>query len=118
MFAIALQLFFYKGLACSRIILRFDYAVDYPVESVKSCYGYYPLLYYDYRGHGTKVLLKKYMTLSFEDLEYKETYMPDLSGPNDEVHKMPSFLINQEGFMSLLNTAFRATLVVFFLGAT
>jgi hypothetical protein len=54
------------------------------------------------------------MTPSFEDLEHKETYMPSLSGPNEEVHKMPSFLISEEGFMSLLNTVFRATLVVFY----
>ena len=91
-----------------RIILQFDYAIDHPVESVKSCCSYYPLLYHDYRpvskfrGHGTKVLSRKNITPSFEDLEHKETYMPSLSGPNEEVHKMPSFLISEEGFMSYL----------------
>ena len=54
------------------------------------------------------------MTLSFEDLEHKETYMPSFSGPNEEVYKIPSFLISEEGFMSLLNTVFTATLVLYY----
>jgi len=91
-----------------RIILWFDNAIDHPVKSVKSCCSYYPLLYHDYRpvfkfrGHGTKVLSRKNITPSFEDSEHKEIYVPSLSGSNEEVHKMPSFLISEEGFMYLL----------------
>ena len=33
------------------------------------------------------------MTLSFEHLEHKETYMPSLSGLKEEVYKMPSEFI-------------------------
>ena len=55
------------------------YAIDRHVDGVESRFGCSPLLYYDYRpvpefrGYGTKLLLRKNMTLSFEDTEQKET---------------------------------------------
>ena len=90
-----------------RKILQFGYAVDRPVENVKSCYSYYPLLYHDYqpvlkiRGRGIELLLSVNIAPSFEDTEPKETCLPDLSGQKWEVHKMPSILISEEGFIAL-----------------
>jgi hypothetical protein len=40
--------------------------------------------------------------------------MLSLSGLNKEVYKMLSFLISEEGFIYLLNTIFKAMLVVFY----
>jgi hypothetical protein len=60
------------------------HAVDPPVDGVKSLWECSPLLYHDYqpvfefRAHGTKVLLRKNMTPSFEDSEHKETSLPSL----------------------------------------
>jgi hypothetical protein len=60
----------------------FGYAIYHPVDGVKSGLDCNPLLYHDYkpvsefRGHRTKVLLRKNMTPSFEDIEHKETYVP------------------------------------------
>jgi hypothetical protein len=102
---IKLQSVYYCSLAISlqvldlqlEKILQFGYAVDRPVESVKSCCRYYPLLYHDYRsvsefrGHGTKVLSRKNLTPSFEHLEHKETCVPSLSGQRGR-HKTPSDL--------------------------
>jgi len=82
-------------------ILQFGYIVDYLIKRVKSCYSYNPLLYYDYqlvpgtRGRGIELLLSSNITLKFEDTEYKETCLPDLSGQKWEVHKMP--LLNKRG---------------------
>jgi hypothetical protein len=90
-----------------REILQFGYAIDRPVQSVKSCYSYYPLLYYDYlpvsgiRGHGIELLISSNIAPRFEDIEHKETYLPNLSGQKWEVHKMPSILISEEGFIAL-----------------
>ena len=78
------------------------------LRASKAAVAITPLLYHDYRpvfkfrGHGTKVLSRKNITPSFEDSEHKEIYVPSLSGSNEEVHKMPSFLISEEGFMYLL----------------
>ncbi len=60
-------------------------AVDRPVESVKSCYNYHPLLFYDYypvlgiRAHGIELLLSSNIVPRFKDTEHNETYMPSLS---------------------------------------
>jgi len=88
-------------------ILQFGYIVDYLIKRVKSCYSYNPLLYYDYqlvpgtRGRGIELLLSSNITLKFEDTEYKETCLPDLSGQKWEVYKMLSILISEEGFIAL-----------------
>ena len=105
-----------------RKILQFGYAINRPVKSVKSCYSYYPLLYYDYRpvprirGRGIELLLSPNIALRFEDAEHKETCIPDLSGQKWEVHKMPSILISEAGFIALKlpYIVFTATLVVFY----
>jgi hypothetical protein len=82
------------------------------------------LLYYNYRPvlriwrRGIELLLSSNITPSFEDTEYKETCLPDLSGQKWEVYKMPSILISEgagEGILSLLpNIVFTATLVIFY----
>src|SRR5450432_3017515 len=69
-----------------RKLLQFSYTIDCPVNSVESycscspllCHHYWP--FSEFRGHGTKVLSRNNMTLSFEDTEDKETCMPSLSG--------------------------------------
>jgi hypothetical protein len=68
-----------RGDSCGHII-------DYPVGGVESPFGYSPLLYYNhwpiskFRDPSMKLLLRKDKALSFEDIEHKETYVPDLSG--------------------------------------
>jgi hypothetical protein len=85
-----------------RKILQFGYAIDRPAKSVKSCYRYYPLLYYNYRplpgirGRGIELLLSSNIAPRFKDIEYKETCLPGLSGQKWEVHKMPKHL-NKRG---------------------
>jgi hypothetical protein len=65
---------------------RCDHAIDRSVDGIESLFSCSPLLPYDYRpvsefrGHGTKVLLRKNISPSFEDSEYKETCAPSLSG--------------------------------------
>jgi hypothetical protein len=101
------------GLAV-RKILQFGYAVDRPVESVKSCYSYCPLLYYDYRpfpgirDRGIELLLISNIAPKFEDTEHKETCLPSLSGPKGGVHKTPS------GLLRLHNAVSTVTLVILF----
>jgi hypothetical protein len=74
------------------------HTIDYPVDGVESRFGCSPLLYYGYwsvfefRSHDTKILSRKNMALSFEDLEHKETYVPSLSGQRGR-HKTPSDFI-------------------------
>jgi hypothetical protein len=56
------------------------HAVDHPVDGVESHFGCSPLPNHDYRpiskfrGYSTRVLARENMTLSFEDIELKETY--------------------------------------------
>jgi hypothetical protein len=63
----------------------YNHTIDHPVDGVKSRFGYSLLLYYKYRtasefrGYGTKVLLRKNIIPSFKDIEYKETFVPSLS---------------------------------------
>ena len=94
----------------SEKIRHFGYAIDCLVKSIKSCYSYYLLLCYDCRlvpgfwGLGIELLSSSNITLRFEDVEYKETCLPDLSGQKWEVHKMPSILISEEGvYLKLTN---------------
>jgi hypothetical protein len=55
------------------------------VENVKSCYSYYPLLYYNHRpvhgirGRGIELLVSSNIALRFGDIEHKETYLLNLS---------------------------------------
>jgi hypothetical protein len=80
--------------------------VDRPVENVKSCFGYYPLLYHDHRpvpkirGRGIELLLSLNIAPRFEDTEHKETCLPDLSGQKWEVCRMLGILISEEGFIA------------------
>jgi hypothetical protein len=48
-----------------------------------------------------KLLSRKNIAPKFKDTERKETFMPDLSGQKWEVHKMPSILISEKGFIAL-----------------
>jgi hypothetical protein len=87
---VSVSLFFsYFSVRIRFVVLKYRsccHAVDPPVDGVKSLWGCSPLLYHDYRpvfefrGHGTKVLSRKNTAPSFEDSEYKETYVPSLSG--------------------------------------
>jgi len=75
------------------------YVVDRPVDSVESCFSCIPLLYHDYRpisefrGHGTKVLSRNNLALSFEDTKHKETCMPSLSGQRGKYTKRQANLL-------------------------
>jgi hypothetical protein len=57
-----------------------------PVKGIESPFDYFLLLYYNHwpvsksRDCYTNLLLRKNIALSFEDIEYKKNYMPDLSG--------------------------------------
>jgi hypothetical protein len=83
------------------------YIIDYPVSGVKSPFGYSPLLYYNhwpvskFRDPRMKLLLANNIALSFEDIEHKETYVPDLSGQSGRYTKC-RILISEEGFIALI----------------
>jgi len=75
-----------------------DHAVDPPVDGVESRFSSSPLLYHNYRpvsefrGHGTKVLLRKNIIPSFEDTGHKETVCR-VYPEKGEAHKTPSEFI-------------------------
>jgi hypothetical protein len=77
-FSISIQFMVRKYYSCS-------YIINCPVGGFKSPFGCSPLLYYNhwpiskFRDPSMKLLLRKNIALSFEDMEYKETYVLDLS---------------------------------------
>jgi hypothetical protein len=70
-----------------------------PSIALKAASAVSPLLYYNYRfvfefwGYGMKVLLRKNITFSFEDIEHKEIGVLGLPEQRGEVHKTPSEFI-------------------------
>jgi hypothetical protein len=76
--------------------------VDRPIDGVESRFSYSPLLYHEYRpvskfrANSMKVLSRKNIFPSFEDIEYKETCIPSLSGQRGRRAK------RHEGFIALI----------------
>ena len=76
-----------------------SYAIDRPIDSVKSRFSCFLLLCHDYwpvsefRGHGTKILSRNNLTLSFEDTKHKETCIPSLSGHRGKYTKRQANLL-------------------------
>ena len=115
---ISLLLFFSYFSTRIRFAMRkyhdYSYAVDRPVDSVESGFSCFPLLYpvyrpvSEFRGHGTKVLSRNNIALSFEDKKHKETCMPSLSGQRGRYTK------RQANLLRLHNAVLRVALVVFY----
>ncbi len=85
-----MPLFFNRFSTRIRLAVRkyrgYGHAIDGPVDGVESRFGYSPLLFHnhqpisEFRAYGTMALLRKNIILRFKDTEYKETYVPSLSG--------------------------------------
>ena len=84
-----------------RKLLYFGSTVDRPVGSTKSCSSYYPLLYHDYqpvpgiRRRDIDLLISLNRALKFENTEYKETCLLDLSGKRWGKYRMLSIHPNK-----------------------
>ena len=79
--------FFYSYFSTRvRLVVRKYYScghvINCPVDGVESpsilYYNYWPVS--KFRDCSTKLLLRKNIALKFKDLEWKATFMPDLSG--------------------------------------
>ena len=80
-----------------------------------------PLLYHGYRpvpgirGRSVELQLSSNIAPRFEDTKHKETCLPDLSGQKWEVHKLPSILISEEGFIALTPILYSQPRVEYFI---